>query len=84
MIAIPTYKEHKLNTEFRKEALSPAALELRAIDKAKMEKLEKDVSDIKHNIININNQITSMFREMERQPDMEEVLSLLNKIKDRL
>lgn len=62
---------------------SPQALELSKIERQKMDKLEKDISDIKHQLSNLINPIKLALERKDNEPDWNEIVILLKELKDR-
>lgn len=64
--------------------ISPQALELSKIEKDKLEKFERDIAEIKHNLNNLTNQLGPLLKKLSDEPDMTDLLKAINKLNDKL
>jgi len=77
---IPTYQKYKLIDADYTNRVSPAAVELQKQEKEKAAKYEKDLADIKHEFASLKQQISTCLNRMEREPDMEKLIDILNRV----
>lgn len=81
---IPTWKEHKALVEDYNNRKAPSTAELRAIEKAIIEKQGKDISEIKHSINQLSNQLEVALTDKLKAPDVEEILTLISELRSDL
>ena len=81
---VPTYKQHKLNTKDYNDRNNPSAVELRTLEKTKIDKMEKDIAEIKHAQNNLTTQLTPLLKKLNDEPDLGDLLKAINKLNDKL
>lgn len=88
---VPTWREHKTLVKDYNERVSNSSSELKNIEKArlvamehKVNKVEKDISEINHSIKNLTNQLSTALKRKEDEPDWEEFIKLVNKLNAKL